>query len=194
MSTLACAALLIIDVQKAIDADYHAAEGPRNNPHAEQNIARLLAAWRRDERPIIHVRHDSTFEGSAYRPGQPGNAFKDEVAPLAGETVIAKRTNSAFIGTDLERRLRDAGVQTLVITGVSTNNSVEATVRMAGNLGFETYLVADACFTFARRDFDGRLRTAEEVHAMSLANLQDEYCTVLDTESVLAGWPGRSLG
>jgi len=72
------------------------------------------------------------------------------------------------------------------VTGVSTNNSVEATVRMAGNLGFETYLVADACFTFARRDFQGRLRTADEVHAMSLANLDDEYCTVIDTAAVIA--------
>ena len=70
--------------------------------------------------------------------------------------------------------------------GVSTNNSVEATVRVAGNLGFETYLVADACFTFARRDFYGRLRAADEVHAMSLANLDNEYCKVLDTAAVLA--------
>ncbi|HEY0940347.1 MAG TPA: cysteine hydrolase family protein [Steroidobacter sp.] len=186
MPTLSQAALLIIDVQKAIDADYHAAEGPRNNPDAEQNIGRLLAAWRRHHRPIIHIRHDSTFPTSAYRPGQPGNEFKDEVAPQAGELVIPKRTNSAFIGTNLESHLRASGIETLVITGVSTNNSVEATVRMAGNLGFATYLVADACFTFARRDFHGRLRTAEEVHSMSLANLHDEYCTVIDTAAVLS--------
>jgi nicotinamidase-related amidase len=185
MSKLDRAVLLIIDVQKAIDAGYHAAEGPRNNPDAERNIAQLLALWRRERRPIIHIRHDSTVPTSAYRPGQVGNEFKDEVAPLAGETLVAKRTNSAFIGTDLERRLRDAGHEALVITGVSTNNSVEATVRMAGNLGFETYLVADACFTFGRRDFQGRLRTADEVHAMSLANLDKEYCTVLDTAAVL---------
>lgn len=179
------AVLLIIDVQKAIDAGYHAVEGPRNNPHAEQNIARLLAAWRRHRRPIIHIRHDSTSLTSSYRPGQEGNEFKDEVAPAAGETVIPKRTNSAFIGTGLERHLREAGLETLVVVGVVTNNSVEATVRMAGNLGFRTWLIADACFTFARRDFHGRLRTADEVHAMSLANLNEEYCTVLDTAAVL---------
>jgi nicotinamidase-related amidase len=44
------AALLVVDVQKAIDAPYHAAEGSRNNPDAEENIGRLLAAWRRDNR------------------------------------------------------------------------------------------------------------------------------------------------
>ena len=75
------AVLMVIDVQKAIDAPYHAADGPRNNPQAESNIARLLAAWRDADRPVIHIRYDFTFAWSAYRPGQPGNDFKDEVAP-----------------------------------------------------------------------------------------------------------------
>jgi nicotinamidase-related amidase len=186
MSKFSAAALVIVDVQKAIDAPYHAIDGPRNNPDAEGHIAQLLDVWRREHRPIIHIRHDSTTPSSAYRPGQEGNNFKAEVGPAPGETVIAKKTNSAFIGTELERLLRKLAVQTLVVAGVSTNNSVEATVRMAGNLGFKTYLVADACFTFGRRDYHGRLRTADEVHSMSLANLHDEYCIVLETASVLA--------
>ena len=185
MSKFARAALIVIDVQKAIDASYHAAHGPRNNIDAESRIARLLAKWRLERRPLIHVRHDSTFSESAYRPGQEGNSFKDEVAPLPGELIIPKQTNSAFIATPLEKHLRASGVHTLVVTGVSTNNSVEATVRMAGNLGFDTYLVADACFTFARPDFHGQLRSADEVHAMSLANLDGEYCTVINTEEAL---------
>jgi steroid delta-isomerase-like uncharacterized protein len=186
---LSRAVLLIIDVQNAIDAPYHAVEGPRNNPDAERRIAHLLSAWRGLSWPIIHVRHDSTFPTSAYRPDQSGNAFKDEVAPMAGELVVSKQTNSAFIGTELDSRLRQAGADTLVVTGVSTNNSVEATVRMAGNLGFRTCLVADACFTFARRDYAGRLRTADEVHAMSLANLDDEYCTVVSSDLLLRALP-----
>jgi nicotinamidase-related amidase len=178
-------ALLIVDVQKAIDASYHAADGPRNNPDAEQNIARLLAAWRKAGWPIIHVRHNSTIATSAYRPGQPGNDFKDEVAPAGDETIIAKQTNSAFIGTGLERHLRDNEIDTVVVAGVVTNNSVEATVRMSGNLGFRTVLVEDACFTFARRDHHGRLRSAEEVHSMSLANLAGEYCEVVTTAAAI---------
>ena len=177
--------LIVIDVQKAIDDARWARYGPRNNPDAERNIARLLEAWRGLRLPIYHVRHDSLEPGSAYRPGQPGNEFKIEAAPLVCEPVIVKRTNSAFIGTDLESRLRAAGHKTLVVCGVITNNSVEATVRMAGNLGFETYLAEDACFTFARPDFSGRPRTAEEVHSMSLANLDGEYCTVLATAQCL---------
>lgn len=178
-------ALIVIDVQKAIDHPAWARHGGRNHPDAEQNIVRLLAGWRRRGLPIYHVRHDSREPQSAYRPGQEGNEFKPEAQPLPGETIIAKQTNSAFIGTRLEEMLRAAGHTTLVIAGVITNNSVEATVRMAGNLGFDTYLVEDACFTFARPDFAGRLRSAEEVHAMTLANLEGEYCTIRTTEGIL---------
>jgi len=99
--------------------------------------------------------------------------------------VIAKHTNSAFIGTDLETRLREAGHAALVVAGVITNNSVESTVRMAGNLGFATWLAQDACFTFGRTDWNGTWRTAEEVHASSLANLDGEYCTVITADAVL---------
>ena len=175
-------ALIVIDVQKAID---HSSWGERNNSDAEQNIAALLGAWRSSHRPVFHIRHDSTEPDSHYRAGQPGNDFKPEAQPLAQETVLVKTTNNAFIGTGLEAMLSSSNLRILVVTGVITNNSVEATVRMAGNLGFETYLVEDACFTFGRRDWKGKWRTAEEVHCMSLANLDGEYCSVVRTSQVL---------
>src|ERR1041385_3161959 len=151
LSLPATAALLVIDVQKAIDHPKWAAAGPRNNPDAEANIMRLIDYWRKSGRPLFHIRHDSTSPGSTYLPGQPGNDFKPEAMPLPGETVIAKRTNSAFIGTALEQRLRATGHTTPVAAGVATSNSVEATVRMAGNLDFAIYVVSDATFTFDKR-------------------------------------------
>jgi nicotinamidase-related amidase len=176
------AALLIIDVQKAID---HPGWGQRNNPQMEKNVMTLLSAWRQTQRPVIHVRHNSCEPLSTYRPGQEGNEFKPEVMPAENECIIGKQTNSAFIGTDLEKQLRAAGIETLVITGVITNNSVEATVRMAGNLGFETFVVADGTATFGRNDYNGIFRTADEVHAMSLANMDREYATIVTTDEVL---------
>jgi len=177
------AVLIVIDLQKAID---HPSWGERNNLGAEKHVALLLQAWRSTHRPVYHIRHDSTEAASHYRPGQPGNDFKPEARPNAGEIVIVKRTNSAFIGTDLESRLRQANHNLLVVTGVITNNSVEATVRMAGNLGFDTFMVEDATFTFGRKDWNGTWRTADEVHAMSLANLDGEYCSVVRTNEILA--------
>ena len=176
------AALIVIDMQQAID---HPSWGERNNPQAESNVAALLRAWRETGRPVYHIRHDSREPASHYRPGQPGHDFKPETQPAAGEVVVAKKTNSAFVGTDLQARLRATGQSTLVVTGVITNNSVEATVRMAGNLGFETYLVEDAAFTFGRHDWSGVWRTADEVHSMSLANLDGEYCAVVTTQEIL---------
>ena len=179
-------ALLLIDLQNAIDDPKWRTHGERNNPSAEQNITDLLQAWRANGGAVYHVRHDSREANSPYRPKQIGNEFKSFAAPREGETVIPKDTNSAFIRTPLEALLRAAGHNSLVVCGVITNNSVEATVRMAGNLGFQTYLVADGCYTFARLDWYRCLRTAEEVHAMSLANLDGEYCEVVHTREILA--------
>jgi nicotinamidase-related amidase len=176
------AALLLIDLQLAVD---NPSWGQRNNQDAEKNAGRLLAAWRERGMPIYHVRHDSTESNSTYRPGQIGNRFKPEVMPLDSENVIVKHTNTAFIGTDLEAQLRAAGHTVLIVVGVSSSNSVEATVRMAGNLGFDTYMVADGTFTFAKKDWSGRLRSADEVHDMALAILHDEYCAVVNTNDVL---------
>lgn len=175
-------ALVIVDVQKGIgDPSW----GRRNNPEAEANIARLLDAWRARGAPIFHIKHNSTEGGSAYRPGQPGNDFKAEARPRPGEPIIEKTTNSAFIGTDFERRLRGSGITSLVVTGVITNNSVDAAVRMAGNLGFDVYLVSDATATVDKVDLKGRLWPAEDVHALSLANMHGEYATVISTDDAL---------
>lgn len=92
----------------------------------------------------------------------------------------------AIVNTGVERWLHVRAVRGVVIVGVSTNNSVEATARTAGNLGFETRVVADATFAFAMRDYAGVPRTAEDVHAMSLANLSGEYAVIVDTRRVLA--------
>ncbi|QIB33812.1 cysteine hydrolase family protein [Ancylobacter pratisalsi] len=178
-------ALIIIDVQKAIDHPKWAIHGPRNNPEAEQVIARLLDAWRRAGRAVFHVRHESENPDSSYHALGSGAPFKPEAMPRAGEPVIVKRVHSAFIGTDLEQQLRAAGISSLVVAGVITNNSVETTVRMAGNLGFDVRLVEDGCFTYPRLDYAGRLRSAEDVHALSLANMNGEYCTVVRSADLL---------
>ena len=176
------AALIVIDVQNAIDDPKW---GPRNNPGAEANAAKLLQAWRASHRPLFHVQHRSVTPGSPLRPGQPGCEHKPEVRPLPGEPVIGKQVNSAFIGTDLETRLRHAGIGTLVIAGLTTAYCVSTTTRMAGNLGFRTLLAADACATHAQTGHDGRVHDAETVHALALASLHGEFAEVVDTAVLL---------
>lgn len=180
-------ALIIIDMQKAIDDPYWAASGPRNNTGAENNIARLLATWRRQGWSIFHVAHDSGEPDSTFRSGGQGAPFKPEAMPLAGETVLRKNTANAFLSTDLDARLKELRIRTLVIAGVVTNNSVESTVRMAAETGYAVTVAEDATFTFARRDRRGHLWTAEDVHALSLANLeQGGYARVTSTAALCA--------
>ena len=66
--------------------------------------------------PIVHIRHDSLEPASPYRPGQPGNAFLPALAPLAGESVVAKVTNSAFIDGRLVEALDRIGTSDLVVS------------------------------------------------------------------------------
>jgi nicotinamidase-related amidase len=139
-------ALIVVDVQKAFD-EIEAAGLGRNNPAAVQRIADLLAGWRAGGAPVIHIRHASREPDSRFRADRPGYAVKEEAREAPGEPVLVKQVNAAFIGTDLEARLRAAGIDTLVIVGATTNHCVETTARMAGNLGFRVLLVRDATWT-----------------------------------------------
>jgi nicotinamidase-related amidase len=176
------ALLLVVDVQQGFDAP---SWGRRNNPGMETRVAELLDAWRSSNRPVIHLKHMSTEPASPLRPDQPGNAFKVEAAPRPDERVIEKRVNCGFIGTTLEEELRAAGHQTLVIAGLTTNHCISTTARMAGDLGFDTWVVSDATATFDRIGPDGLRYPAEQIHAIALSDLHGEFATIADTESVL---------
>jgi nicotinamidase-related amidase len=175
-------ALIIIDVQEGLD---HPSHGRRCNPNAEQNMARLLGEWRAKGRPIYHVQHMSTQSNSLLRPELPGNKIKQIVAPQGDEPVIQKTVNNAFVGTDLQERLRQAGIESLVIVGLTTEHCVSATARMAGDLGFKTYVVADATACHEHTGYDGVHYPAEMVHAISLVSLQDEFATIVRTDDLL---------
>jgi len=181
------AALLIIDMQKGIA---HPVGARRNNPGAEQQVEALLQAWRASRRPLVHVRHVSRSADSVFRPGQPGCEFQEALAPLGDEQVVEKNVPDAFIASGLERWLHVRGIRQLVVCGVATNNSLEATARTGGNLGFDVVVAADACYAFDLVGRDGRRWAAEEVHAISLANLAMDYARVLDTADVLAACRG----
>jgi nicotinamidase-related amidase len=177
------AALMLIDLQRCM---IDPARPTRNNPQAEANIAKLLAAWRKGQRPVIHVRHLSLDPNSGFWPGQPGAAFQEAFLPEADEHVSDKHVTDAFANSGLERYLHLRTINQVVLVGVSTNYSVEATARSAGCLDFLTTVVSDACFTFARADFDGSLRSAEDIHVMALSNLNEEYASVRSPDDILA--------
>lgn len=176
-------ALIPIDVQQGFD---YPPWGPRNNPAMEANGQRLLEVWRRKGWPLIHVRHDSIHAGSSLHPSHAGNAFRPGFAPRDGEAVVGKSVNAAFIGTDLDLRLRRLGVTSVVLFGISTDMCVSTTARVASNLGYRTIVVGDACACFDLTDADGHSIRADEVSRVHLATLRAEFAEVVDTEALIA--------
>jgi nicotinamidase-related amidase len=172
------AVLLPIDMQQAFDSP----PWPRRwNDRVDRNGLELLRLWRATGRPIIHVRHDSVIEGSSLAPGSAGNRFRPGFEPQAGEALVTKSVNSAFIGTDLDLRLRRLGARHVVAFGISTDMCVSTTIRTGANMGWDMTLVADASDCFDLPDGKGGTIDAEAVQAAHVATLGFEFCKVVAT-------------
>lgn len=184
MSVLPDDAVLVpIDMQRGFDEP----SWPRRwNAEVDDNGLALLAAWRSAKRPIIHVRHDSVEPGSTLRPDHPGNAHRPGFEPQGEEALVTKSVNSAFIGTDLDLRLRRLGSNTLVVFGITTDMCVSTTVRMASNMGYRVFLVEDACDCCALPDGRGGTIDAIDIHRAHIVTLGVEFATVMTTAEMLA--------
>lgn len=115
-----------------------------------------------------------------------GFEFDENVIPQEHEPIIIKEVNSAFIGTDLKQQLDKANIDTVVIVGITTNHCVSTTTRMAGNFGYETYLISDATATFDQVGIKGGKYDAETIQLTTLANLNGEFATVWSSEKLFS--------
>jgi nicotinamidase-related amidase len=183
-------ALILVDIQKGFD-DIEYWGGQRNNPDAEENAAKLLMLWREKGLPVFHIQHCSSNPVSPLQKKLPGNEFKDSVKPLGNEVVITKNVNSAFIGTNLKDILDKEAIRQLVIVGLTTDHCISTTVRMAGNLGFDSYVASDATATFNKKGMNGQNYPAELIHETALASLNKEFATVVRTDFLMQNLAGR---
>ena len=175
--------LIPIDMQRALDLP---GRPPRWNLDLDRNGLALLAAWRKKDLPIIHVRHDSVDPQSWFHPDHPGNELRPGFEPAAGEALVCKSVNSAFIGTDLDLRLRRLQADALVMFGFCTDMCVSTTVRFGANLGWPVIVVGDACDCCDLPDpFGGSPIAAKEVHRIHLATLAEEFAQVVNIQDIL---------
>ena len=176
--------LLLVDIQKAfLEKDYPGLI--RNNQDAEFICGKILKKWRTLDLPIIHVRHSSTNPESKLHKSRAGFEFNDYVTPLETEIVLTKEVNSAFIGTNLENILIKSHIDTLVIVGMTTNHCISTTVRMSGNLGFDTYLISDSTACYNTKALNGEIIDCNTIYNTALANLQEEFATIIHSKELL---------
>ncbi|WP_313376659.1 cysteine hydrolase family protein [Chishuiella sp.] len=177
-------ALILIDIQKAfLDEKYWG--GNRNNKNAEETSGLLLNRFRELNLPIFHVRHSSLNGNSKLHASNVGFSFNDFVQPMFDEPIITKNVNSSFIGTNLKEMLYDKNITTLIIVGLTTDHCVSTTTRMAGNYGYETYLISDATATFDKIGINNEKYSAELIHLTSLASLNEELAIIWDSNKLL---------
>ena len=174
--------LLLIDIQNAFLNPWW---GERNNPRAEQNAIKLLKNWRNKGWPVLHVQHTSENPESLFYKNGPGHSFKEGFTPIDGEPVFQKSVNSAFIGTNLKEYLDARGIQSLVIVGLTTPHCVSTSTRMAGNYGYDVYLVEDATAAFELKGPNGIRFDPQTIHDTEMAILNGEFAKVTTTKDIL---------
>lgn len=191
----------MIDIQMGINTSHGFYGTERSTPEFESNTARILSSIRKYNNTaspeksifIVHVFHKSKNPASPLYPTKETVKFMPCAAPIDGEVVISKNVNGAFIGTPLEKLLREQNLRQLIICGITTDHCVSTTTRMASDLGVVNAtaddgseqegivaLVSDATATFNREKFD-----AETMQAASLASLSHEFAQIISTDEML---------
>jgi nicotinamidase-related amidase len=176
--------LVVIDMQRAIDMPGRPARG---NPDLDRNALALIEVFRKAGRPVIHVRHDSVEPESWFHPDHPGNRLRPGFEPGPGEALVVKSVNAAFIGTDLDLRLRRLAATSVVCCGWASDMCVSTTIRVGANIGWPMVCVAEACDCAELPDpFGPAVIPAREIHRIHMATLAADFCRLMSIEEVAA--------
>jgi len=123
--------------------------------------------------------HPPTANRDALVDGTPGVDIYPELAPAAGEHVIKKHRYSGFFGTDLDIILREWGVDTVIVSGTTTENCCHATAREAMFRNYRVVFLSDATATYDYPDRGCGAMPAAEVHHATLVILAASTAPVL---------------
>ena len=168
-------ALLIIDIQN----DYF--EGGSHTLYepieALKNAEEILSVFRQNNAfTVIHVQHNSGIGSGFMEEGTWGAQIHDNLTPLTNEVVITKRKISSFEDTNLEEVLRERNIYRLVIIGMQTNVCVEATVKDGKALGFQIFVLDDACAALS-----------SDIHNDAIERMRGDYAFIVNTSEYLQG-------
>jgi nicotinamidase-related amidase len=177
-------ALVMIEFQN----DYFSPKGRTPLEKSEETCQRAqiaLQAAREKKLPIIHVQHISTHPNASYfLPCTKGAEFHPNVQPQKGEAIIKKHYPNSFKDTTLLNHLIKHQINHLIICGMMTHLTIDATVRAAYDLGFSCTVLEDAC-TARQLEFHQTVIPAQSVHMAFLAALQPTYANIITCDDFL---------
>ena len=173
------AGLVIIDVQQ----DMFAIPGlaPHDGNGVVERIAGLIARARAAGTPVFFVQHDGGPNDPYFQPGTPGFDLPPSLAPLPGDDVTVKTRSSAFHGTDFDAKLKRAGVDHLIVTGMQSEYCIDSAIRGAVERGYKVTFVADAHSTF-----DTKVAKATDIIAIQNDTMNGSFATVCKAADLTA--------
>ena len=133
-----------------------------------------IACHHKDGRDRSPVQRRPGWNNILLPIGDPGAEMVEELKPLDDEIVVNKTTDSVLSGTNYEFLLRNMGIETVVCTGVVTDQCVASTVRSLADAGFEVILVEDACAA-----------ATQQLHDAEIMIMNQIYCQVMSTDEVI---------
>jgi len=177
-------ALIVIDVQESFRA--RPLWATLNNPELIANVRRLVEAARANGELVVWVLHAEAGSGGEFDPVNGQVRVLGELEPGKEEPLVTKTSHNAFTTTNLGQILTSAGIGSVTVCGLRTEQCVETTARVASDFGYEVTYVTDATGTFPIPHWDAPAgQTVEELLAdprtLSAADV------VSRTEYALAG-------
>lgn len=157
---------------------------------ALQNTRRLIEAADAKGIRVIHVQHVLPAGAPLFAEGGKTVQFHPEMQPRAGDTVVQKDNVSVFAGASaavMDKTLKDAGIDTLIVTGLMTHACVSGAARdaAAAPRGYRVIVSSDATATRDLELATGARIDHKTLHAASLATLEDTYGDVMTTDAII---------
>ena len=173
--------LLIINAQRALLGEF---EG-KALAQVSKNILSILELFRSKGLSVIHIRHLSSNPNSPFFKGSESSEFINSISPEVGEITIEKSRASGFADTELNDVLTGLSTRSLIITGFTGNECIDATARDSKELGYKTTVVKDASASLQITDSTGEVIESERIHELMMANLAYMHCKVINTSHLI---------
>lgn len=175
-------ALLVIDFQK----EYFSGMLPVPDAHAALTNARRLIQFADDHGIlVVHIQHVFPSGSPIFATDRQGVEIHQDIQPKVNHQLIQKSAVSAFVGTDLDLRLKQHGIEKLIVTGLMTHACVTGAIRDAVPLGYQTIVVEDACATRSLEQESRFFIEHHTLHTAAIAALADIFASVATTDEIL---------